>query len=62
MKKVTLSKFIHGSRYEVEDKYDELLREDIEVISTTITQDFSKFQNVEKFILVVTYKQKIKEL
>lgn len=54
--KIKKSWFIKGTLYEIQSKYDELLKSDIEIISTTIVQDFQKYGNFEQFILVITYE------
>lgn len=45
-----------GKIHDVEHKYNELLRQNVEIVSTAITQDYTSYGWTETFVLVVTYK------
>lgn len=54
-KKAQQTTFIMGSIWEVRSEYFELLNQDVSIISTTLSQDFERYGNSEKFVLIVTY-------
>jgi hypothetical protein len=45
-----------GKIYDVESRYNKLLSRNVEIVSTTITQDYTAYGQTETFVLVVTYK------
>lgn len=54
--KSTLVCIYRGKIYDVESRYNELLRRNVDIISTAITQDYTSYGYTDTFVLVVTYK------
>jgi hypothetical protein len=48
---------INGTRYEIDERYSKFLNEDVEIISTALSQDFSKYGHTEHFVFIITYKK-----
>lgn len=46
-----------GQIYSIQSQYESLLKWDIEIISTTLTKDYTSYGYTETFVLMVTYKQ-----
>lgn len=54
--KTTKAWFIKGTLEDVEYRYAEMLKSDIEIISIAITPHFENGGHFLQFILIVTYK------
>ena len=57
-KTLTLVCFFRGKSYQIEAEYEAFLKRDVEIVSTAITKDFTKYGKEESFVLIVTYKNK----
>jgi len=54
------SSFITGSLTEIRSEYQRLLSNDINIISTSLSQGFSSYGNEKPYVLIVTYTKKNK--
>lgn len=55
----TTSSVFRGKIVDVHNQYNALLKQDVEIISTSLSKDYTRYGYNETFVLIVTY-QKLK--